>query len=302
MGLYTQFFTIAVAAVMRFSACFGADDDQARKLMASGDYKAAIAEYQALVKKAAPDAKGEWERLLALAYLKDQDQEMAFKVFLESLDDTKGAPSPSLPVDETAYKKALAIYQEHGAASAGETSRKILLEFEPILKANPQDHKLGFIVAAAYANQGRFDDFFDLFYRSYQAYPQHWLVYKTKAVLHIKLFERARTAEEREAQRRKILESVGKGLEINPTDTSLYKLVIAYSPDKDKADSVKTYLNKIINNNIVIPRTELPFYVQQAVATKQHDLAERFIAKAHEWYQYSRAVNALQRYLEEHKN
>lgn len=267
------------------------------------DTKAEIVKIQTQVQKASPDELGPLKVKLAIAYYNDQDQERAFKTYLEALDETKVKASSELPVPQelSITDKALKIYMDQTPASAGVAAQKIYKEFSPELSSHPDDCLLGFIVAAAYANLNKFDEFFDTFYRSYKACPDHWLSLKTKAVLHIKLLERARTDQEREAQKKMILENAIKSADKNPEDTSLYKMMMAYAPEGDKGKIISTYLNKIINNNIVIPRTEIAFYVQQAVSAKQYDLAQRFIDKAHEWYQYSQVLNAAQQYLDKYK-
>lgn len=267
------------------------------------DTKATIAERLSLVQKASPEEAGPLKVKLAIAYYNDQDQEKAFKTYLEALDQTKAIATSdsSTPEDQLIFDKALKIYMDHTPSVAGVSAQKIYKEFAPELTAHPDNYLLGFIVAAAYANLNKFDDFFDTFYHSYRVYPDHWLAYKTKAVLHIKLLERARTAQEREAQKKMILANTLKAIDKNPHDTSLYKLMMAYSPEEEKEKMITTYLNKIINNNIVIPRTEIAFYVQQAVSVRQYDLAQRIIDKGHEWYQYSQMLNAAQQYLDKHK-
>jgi len=190
-------------------------------------------------------------------------------------------------------------YLEQGTIVARDTAEKILREYGKILEQHDDYHLLGFVIAAAYANQGRFEDFFDRFYTSYLHCPDHHMAYKTRSVLHIKLLERARTAEEREEQRQNILNNVAKAVEKNEDDNSLYKLLIAYSNDHERSNVICRSIRKIINQNIMIPRTDIAFYVHHCVASDQRDLARQFISKMKEWYQYSRAINDAEMLLNE---
>jgi hypothetical protein len=44
-------------------------------------------------------------------------------------------------------------------------------------------------------------------------------------------------------------------------------------------------------------RGDIAFYVQQAVSINEIELAQKFIDKATEWYQYSRTIKSAQQYL-----
>jgi len=258
--------------------------------------KETIAIYEQKIHDARQNEKGLLMGQLSILYLRDQEHEKAFKTFLESLTYTKPKSHATDEDDSRYYLEALELYLDH-RKSPYEISQSILEKFERY----PEYHLLGFIVAAAYANQGKFEKFFDRFYTSYTHYPDHYLSYKARAVLYIKLFERARTQQDRDVQRTKILENVSKAIERYPKDDSLYKLVMVYAPEDDKYQIVATYLNKIINQNIIVPRKDIAFYVQQAVAAKQIHAGYRFIDKAKEWYQYSRTINAAEEFLKQHE-
>ncbi|NGX43493.1 MAG: hypothetical protein K940chlam7_01791 [Chlamydiae bacterium] len=262
--------------------------------------KHAIERFQDKIERATPNEIALLKGKLAILLYRDQEQEKAFHIFLEALEEA--SPNQQLePSREELqlYEEALHLYLEHGLASAHSTASQILQKYGPVLSQNDEYHLLRFIIAAACANQGNFEEFFDHFFTSYQLYPHHYIAHKTKSVLHIKLFERARTLQDREDQREKVISHVSEALERYPNDHALYKLIIAFSRDEDKPTRVRTYLNKIVENNIVIPRSEISFYVQQCVETEQKDVGMRFIKKTHEWYQYSRAVQAAEKLLGE---
>jgi len=232
-------------------------------------------------------------------HLKNQEQEMAFQTFLSSLDASSAQQAITIE-EKQLYDKALPLYLDH--ADLKQNSLSIAQEYGPIIKKHPEYHMLTFFVAAAVANAGAYEQFFDLFHSAYAAHPHHFLAYKTLAVIHIKLFERARTPEEREMQRQKILDNIAKAIDRYPSDTSLYKMQIGFADGPQKAQIVGDSLNKILVGNIIIPRIDIPIYVQKAVETKQYDLAQKFIDKAHEWYQVSRLLTRAQEYLDRHKN
>lgn len=240
---------------------------------------------------------------LAILYWKDQDQEQAFRTYLQAIEGIQVAlPTNINKEDEQLYQKALTVYLDHSHGSPQEISAKLLKDYVSVFKERPNAHLLGFIVAAAYANQGDFEDFFKVFYNAYKYYPDHYLAHKTKSVLHIKLFERERELSQRELQRQSILFHIEKAIDRLPTDDSLYRSYIFFTSEDKKGKAVEYSLNKIINKNIVISRSDIPYYVAEAVETNNFILAQKFIDKAREWYKVSRVINNAQEYLDKRKN
>lgn len=259
-----------------------------------------IAELTARIGDATVEQKGDLEAQLAVTYYKDQEQERAFRLYLDLLDmPTSLPPYQPSAADERLYSAALKIYLSHNPPR--ENAEEIKRIYEQQLKDHPDYLWLGFLLSAAYANLGEFDKFFLTFYLSYQRNPDHYLAYKTKAALHIKLMERARTGDERAAQQEAIVRNAIAASEHNPHDTALYKLILTFTKEENKPAIVDTYLHKIIDNNIVISRSDIAFYVQQAVAADRRDLAQQFINKAREWYAFSKVIDAAQQYLDQNK-
>lgn len=87
----------------------------------------------------------------------------------------------------------------------------------------------------------------------------------------------------------------------SPQDHSLYKMLIAFAPVAQKSEVVKVSLKKNVDENIVIPRTDVGFYVDEAVNVQQFDSAQQLINKAREWYRFSRIINAAQECLDQQK-
>lgn len=253
------------------------------------------------IPKAAPEQRSALLLQLAKTYYRDQNQEKAFSTFLQAIESANAKDRPPNPEDTKLYAEALAVYLDPHAQSTKETAAALLEKYGPIVKEHPEFTQLAFLVGASYANAGQFTDFFDMFYRSYSAAPHHYLAYKTKAIIHIKLFERAGTPEAKDIQRQKIIDELLQAMEIYPQDHTLYKMVIAFSPDKQKGEVVNRSLKKIIDNNMMIPRTDIGFYVEEAIKTQQFDSAQQLLDKAREWYQYSRIINTAQEILDQQR-
>ncbi len=292
---------IGVAVSANFIGYTFASED-GDHLFVQGQYKEAILFYQEQLKNAPLSSQGELYKKIAIASYKDQLQAEAFQAFLLSLDLAQRKSSPPVSdAEQKVYNQALKLYLDHSSLQAHETAIQIKKLCDPIFVEHPDYYLIGFLIASAEANLGHFQEFFNLFYQSYQFHPDHYLAYKTKAILHIKLFERAREDSERDSQREKIFQNTLKAIEKNPQDETLYKLMIVYAKEKDKGAAVSLYLNKIIYNNIIIPRADVAFYVQQAVMENEFALAQRFIDKAKEWYQYSKVINSAQQFLDQKK-
>ncbi len=269
------------------------------------DLKKAIKIQQDKIDQAEEIDKAQYTEELALLYLKDQDQEKAFAAFLKVLDliafaagqETVSAETIFVN-DEVEYKRAFSIYLDPASESPTATAINLIKALLPVIKAKPDQYLLDYFVAIAYANLGKYEEFFTHFYRAYRFYPAHYLAFKTKAVMHIKLLERTRLESGRAEQRQAIMDNLTLALEREPQDITIYKLLISFSPKEKKRDQVQLCLNKIINGNIMIPRSELMFYVIEAVDVSDHELAQRFIDRAKVWYPQSRIVTSAQNYLD----
>lgn len=238
---------------------------------------------------------GAHEKELAQAYLRDQDLEKAFKTYLSALDSAQITPSnTSMGKGEQAlYNEALKIYL-NPRQSPHESALTIKEMYASTIKSHQDYYHLAFLVALAYANLSEFDRFFDLFYASYLRLPDHYLAYKAKAILHSRLLDRVKTPEEKEKERKAVLENLQRAKEQNPKDLSLYKMQIIFSSDKDKDEAFKQNVREILDANLVIPRVDLPFYFDGLLAYGQLDLAKEFLKRARSWYPYSRTLDSAQ--------
>lgn len=266
--------------------------------------KAFIMDCKQKIDAVAPDQKAELMLKLSKAYLHDQDAEKAILSFLQALDwIIPHKISEISPEEQNLYQEAFKIYLDRaGASSPQEIAFKMLAATKPQLDAHPDFTLLRLLQAIAFANVGMFDDFFDSFYTAYHYHPDHYLVYKTKAILFIRLHERARIDQDRESWRKSALANLQEALERYPGDTSLYRLLLIFTPEEGKAKAIETWLQKIIESDLMISRSDVGFFVEQAVKEKKIALAQRLIDKSRRWYSYSRAINDAQEYLDKSKN
>lgn len=288
------------SSLLAWSANFEVVQERGNKALHAGQYKQAEAIYSDFLKNASPDDIGYAQTQLAIAYYKDQEHEKAFKTFLEALENVKvGEPIELSDEEASLYEAALKIYLDHAGLTPDETAQKIAAQFGQIYEKKPEFYRLGYILAVGKANLGLYDQFFDEFYKVYIHHPQHFLAFKAKAALHIKLFDRAKTDAQRQEQRKGIISNAQQAALLQPDDSSLYRMILAFTPDESKAAVLSTYLNKIIDQNIVVSRIDVPYYVEIAIAFDQYELAQKFLNKAREWYAYSRVINVAQGHLDE---
>lgn len=266
-----------------------------------GDPKQAIAAIENHISNSKEAEKGILEARKAILLVRDQDFERAIQTFLKSLEGINSNSSIT-PNEQILYDKALAEYLEHGASTAQQAAQHILEKYQKTLDEHPDYHLIEFLVAASYANMGRFDQFFDHFYTAYLHHSDHYFAYKTKAVLHIKLLERARTDAERRAQRTEILKNIHLAMQRYPQDHSLYKLLIHFSDQEKLHETVTKVLQKIIEKNIVVPRSDIAYYVRKALDVGERGLAKTFVEKAQDWYKYSRALETAENMIKQEKN
>lgn len=257
-----------------------------KKMIEAGHYKNAIKAIDLEKEKS-----GDSYALLAEAHYLDQEHAKAFEAYINALSYAqKSNASPMGKEEALLYEEALKVYLDPTARDPVITSLKIRDLYAGIWRLHPEYAELGYLVAIAYANLGEYTDFFEIFYRSYKKIPDHYLSYKTQGILHLKLYDRGKTLEEKERERAFVLYFFNKAKELYPQDPSLYKMEIAFSLDKERI--LETDLKEIIDKDIVIPRADLSFYIDQLFAYGKNELAAEFLAKARKWYPYSRTLDA----------
>lgn len=230
-------------------------------------------------------AKAETKTDLVRALWQDQNQEKAFRVFIEALNEAKIEPVPLSEEEKKVYEESLKLYLGHRPDEARPIAKKIDEIYAPLLKEHPEWFRLGFVVAVAKANLQDYEQFFALFYPSYIHDPDHFLALKTMAILHIKLFERSKSLAEREHERKEILRYISAAERAYPGDFSLYGIHIAYAPQQKKE-----ILQKILTLNLIPSRTETLYFLKMVQSTEDKPLIDAWSKKAQEWYPGSRSI------------
>lgn len=297
---FKTYLLVILPTLLAWSANFEAVQENGDKALCLGQVKDAEELYINFLKNAPQNEISYAKARLASVYYKDQEHEKAFKTFLEALallDKKETAPLSN--EENKVYQAALKVYLDKAGLTPHETAEKILNDFGSVYDQNRSYHHLGYFIALSYANLGQYDRFFEEFYKSYVEDPQHFLAFKAKAALHIKLFERAKVDSEREEQRQWIVKYAEQAVALQPQDSSLYRMILGFTPDSSKGVVLRAYLNKIIDQNIVIARIDIPYYVEIAIAFQDYDLGQAFLNKAKEWYAYSRVIDVAQQHLDE---
>lgn len=294
---FVVFTPLVLSGVMHFKLI----QEKCYEALHAGDYKKAQEICVHYLNEASPQDVGLAKTQLAIAYYKDQEHEKAFITFLEALEIPSERSESVVEYETESYQDALKIYLEDAGLSPLETARKILGKFETAEQIKKDDAYLNFLIALSYANLGQYDRFFEKFYASYLKNSHHFLVYKAKAALSIKLYERAKTPEERTMQADCIIGYAQKAIELNPQDTSLYRMILGFVPSDKKAYWLQTIIQKLIDQNIMIARQDIAYYNELAIFFQQYDLAQKFLDKARSWYVYSRVINEAQQHLNQQR-
>lgn len=258
-----------------------------------GDTKAGVADAEKTLLQSAN--RGDAQVSLAKALWMDQNQERAFSVFIEALNEIPPAQPSVLLMDEKPYyDAALSLYLNHRPEEAKNFGQKIRDTYLPLVKQHPNWTKLPFLVALADANLSDFEHFFDLFYFAYKNDSTHFLALKTKAILHIKLFERAKTPGDRERQREIILKLLDQAERAYPQDFSLYRLEIAYATPEKKSLVKQHVLNKILALTMIPSRVDTLYFAKLAQESDDVELKNRWFSATKKWYPGSRSLQQLE--------
>lgn len=235
---------------------------------------------------------------LAQGYLEDQEVEKAFRYFLEALEKAPIQADRPLEAGEKAlYEEALSIYFKEGGVDPERSGRLLLEKFEAVAHDHPEYLHLNLIVAMAQANCGNFLPFFESFYRIYPNISQHFISYKARAILCLRLMHFAKLGEEREHFRAQGIHFIEKAMEKNGSDSGLYKMRLILAHERKDREKVALLLTQFIDREVEVPRSDILFYVNEALWVEKRDLAEKIVAKAAALYDYSRAVQAAQDFL-----
>lgn len=232
---------------------------------------------------------------LARSYLSDQEEEKAFRIFLNSLELEKQNSFPMGEDEKKYYDQALKLYLNTRPEESEKVSYEIIEKFGPILGDHPDYRHLSYIVATSYANLKLYDPFFILFARAYQAEPEHFLAFKSLACIHIKLLERAKTEKIREDERNLVISNLDKAQKANPEDFNLYRMEILFSPIQNRNERIKRILNKILALPMIPTRSDALFFSELAFETQDKELANIMVDKALSSFPGSRVIQQLRK-------
>lgn len=229
---------------------------------------------------------------LASLYERDQEEEKGLAIFLKALELTP-AENRSCTFstrERKLYRKALRFYLGEHGQKMDVVSRMILDEYGAVVEQYPEYLHLSLIVAAAHANLGDLQSFFDMFYRAYRYNSEHYLANKIVAVLHVKLLEKLPASEARRCRQKKIIEHLHKAIAAKEFDIALYKMLLIYSPENEKVEAAKLALDQIIEHDQPLSRADLAFFISHFKLLEDRSLLEQLVRSAKLWYPYSRLV------------
>ncbi|MBS0655710.1 MAG: hypothetical protein JSR46_08030 [Verrucomicrobia bacterium] len=267
-------------------------DTQLQAMCDRGDYKDAIQEMQ---RQIALTPRSDLYLSLAALYVRDQQEELGLASFAKALKTAKPVKKVPTQAERTLFDELLPVYlhPKDGKESLEE-------RLTPILRDHPDYLYMQFFAATLSANKKKFEEFFSYFYRSYLSYPDCYMAYKSQGVLASLLLQRVREVHEKEFWRREALSYFRLACKEMPQDIGLYKMLICTAGAQEKKETVSFCLEAIIAADAVVPRGEIPFYIQEALQVQDKALAEKLLKKATSWYQYSRIIQDLQRQIDEH--
>ncbi|NGX61721.1 MAG: hypothetical protein K940chlam9_01210 [Chlamydiae bacterium] len=268
-------------------------------LGAEGDVKERIAGYHTALEMAHGAEESLVHYQLAMAYLEDQELDRAFLHFLKALEKVEREAAPPMSVEEKKlYEEALGLYLAQSGQNPLEMGHQLLEKYEGVTSKHSEYLYLNFLLSAAYANMERFEEFFKCFYAAFPKMHDLFLADKISGILYLRIAKREADRELAKTYREKAISSLSEALEKNPEDPGLYKTLLFLAKDEKNTPLVRTYLEKIVAHRVPIARGDLSFYVQEAVALGEKGLGQSILDQARLRYDYSRAIERTQQYLE----
>jgi len=232
---------------------------------------------------------------LALAYFRDQEVDKAFFHFLKSLDCKEKEPTDTK--ESPLYLEALQLYLDQCAIDPISCAEQLIEKYEKLSAATPQDLQLTLLLATAYANTGKFDLFFEHFFRIYPFLNDHYLVYKARGIILSRLIKHGVDQEAKKKDQRQMVQELEHALQKEPRDASLYKILILCADEEDNGAQMIAYLKNLLLHRVKFPRSDICFYVYAAANRGELELAKKILDLAKEYYPYSKNIIASLDYL-----
>ena len=253
---------------------------------------------QALVGTRSEEEKSQIFYELALLYYEDQEVDKAFAHFLEALKYLKkDVPAVMSDAESSLYLQAFDKYVNGSVSDPIQRSKELLKSCGEIADQNPDYLHLNFLIATAHANLGQYNLFFHKFYRGYPSLRESFLAYKTQGILYLRLSQHSSSFEERYAFKEEAFRHLTLALERNPCESGLYKILIFLAKDEKNDELVLAYLQRMVEYNTPISRSDIYLYVREAVILGEFELGQRMVDQARSLYGYSRALVDAEEYL-----
>ncbi len=286
-------------------------DSSFQKKLQEREYSTAKEDLLQKIESAKETEKASLKVVLATLYMRDQKEEEAFEIYLEALSAIprkslqEGEVSKDLKMSQdeyTLYNKSLVQYLEQSKGPPLEVVKELEKTLTPVIKTHPEYVQVRFLLAATQANQRQYEEFFYHFFCAFRQNQECFLAYKTLGILNIKLFERARDEESKSARRAEVQKFLQLAIKENAHDVALYKLLVVFATPESKKEVVTQVLELIVQNDVQIPRSDIPFYVNEACLVDKKEVAKSFLNKQATYYQYSRIIEDMRKVITDDKD
>jgi len=227
---------------------------------------------------------------LAKSLFKDQQEYESLSTFAHLLDVAK----PSLKAVSEEEKKRFSYFLKLYFEGAD-----FYEELEAEIKKRRDFTTLGFLLASKYANERKYDQFYDLFFTAYRSCPAHYMADKSRGVLASLLMQKAVLEEQKAVWRKEAITYFKRASEKEPGDLSIHAMLIMTASQEEKRELVHFCVNQILLSGTVVPRTLIPAYVGYCLDVRDKELAKLFLQKAASWYEYSRIIQQMQNVVAE---
>lgn len=263
-----------------------------QQLVASKDFKGAIQEIDRLLQTETTEQKRGFLLVeKAKLLFADQQQMEACDVFLGALSHVNVEREEVSTGEVSAFQSLFPVYE--ASLRCAEDCEKLIQQAENLLQAHPDYVSMELYVAAGLANMGSMVSFFERFFHAFQHRSDSFLAWKTRGVLHLRLYEASPGNEERSLHRTEAVHCFQEAFRKQPQDSLLLIKILFIMPVEEKRPFLEQVVDDFIQLNIPPKRTDCFFLIEQALDIGARDAAKKLIDKARIWYQYSRALNDL---------
>jgi len=217
----------------------------------------------------------------------NQQRSEAQAFFLKSLDSSFYKKNSAR--DEPSIRNALdALYRKSWQSQ--EATKRLITSARKLLEEFPTSSSLYYYLSVAYANQQDFISFFDAFYEGWIRDSNQFLAWKTRGVLHLRLFESTADPQEKSFHQNQAVRCLEEAFICQPDDLSLLMKMLFLLPFERRKEYLQKMYGHLLRLSNPPARYEFFYFIEQALELESLDVARALLQKAQEWYQYSRAV------------